>query len=114
MTSWILRLNSLNKLGVMMRKITRTDVHGMFNRLCFQLQWRGVDTNGWQLDYIAEYGGFIVECVEQTRRVSIPLDSVRRKTTEMYYSLYFACNAVELTPKISSCVPKLTRNSDGY
>ena len=78
---------------------TKDDVKGMFVRLCRMMgkNISSTEVGGWSLDYQSEYGGFVIEQLEnQSGGVSHPLREKRRSCVEMYWSMYMCICAIDI------------------
>lgn len=73
-----------------MMKYTKKDVSSMFYRLI-----KVLNKDNWQLDYISDYGGYVIEEVLSGGGVSHPFGCLRRSTKEMYLSLYMTVTLAE-------------------
>ncbi len=70
----------------------KSEVVGMFTRLVKALNEQN---NGWYLDYIACYGGYVIEQNLSEGGVSHPFGCMRRSAKEMYLSMYMAAQVAE-------------------
>ena len=84
----------------MSERITAKQVEGLFKTFT-QACGKHVasshkDVGGWQIDYNSSYGGWSIEEVTSSSgALSDVLDSTRRPTTEMWYTMHFALRAIE-------------------
>ncbi len=78
-------------------RYTKSEVKGMFSRLVRAMGKREcpISYNGLVLDYIACYGGYVIEEIGPKGGCSHPFGSVRRNAREMYLSMLMATQAVE-------------------
>ena len=82
-------------------RYTKSEIEGMFNRLLKAThKIRGVDggyrvDGGWYLDYVSEYGGYVIEQAEENGGISHPFGCIRRTGKEMYLSLLMTAQALE-------------------
>lgn len=79
-------------------RYTKSEVKGMFSRLCKALGKReDADSyNGLVLDYSACYGGYVIEEVEPVYgSCSHPFGAMRRNAREMYLSMHMVAVALE-------------------
>jgi hypothetical protein len=85
----------------MMDRYTRKDAENAFERLLTatgnrrSTSWN--DVGGWNLDYAACYGGYVVEEVNNpSGGISQPFGSQRRTAREFVDCVRFACDAISL------------------
>lgn len=79
-----------------MDRVTKQDVKCMFNRLCKAMKrLNGENYQELTLDYIACYGGYVIEQACENGGVSNPFGSIRRNAREMYLSMHMTAQALE-------------------
>ena len=79
-----------------MKRVTKQDVKSMFDRLCKAMKKLNDEKyKELTLDYIACYGGYVIEQACENGGVSNPLGSIRRSAKEMYLSMYMTAQALE-------------------
>lgn len=79
-----------------MNRVTKKDVRCMFDRLCKAMKrLSGEKYQELTLDYVACYGGYVIEQVCENGGVSNPFGSRRRSAREMYLSMHMAAQALE-------------------
>lgn len=78
-------------------KYTRKEVKGMFSRLCKALGKKedAGSYSGWNLDYVACYGGYVIEELGPNGGCSHPYGTVRRSAKEMYLSMWMLAQQIE-------------------
>lgn len=78
-------------------KYTKAEVKAMFTRLCKALG-KHEDAgayNGLVLDYVACYGGYVIEELGPNGSCNHPFGPQRRNAKEMYLSMYMTAQALE-------------------
>jgi hypothetical protein len=83
-----------------MDRITRKNVEGLFETLCKALGKRVAtdynDVGAWRLDYIACYGGWVIEeIVSESGAIRHVIVDNRKSNREMWEAMRFALRAVE-------------------
>lgn len=74
-------------------RYTKSEVKGMFSRLCKAL---GKKEDKWLvLDYIACYGGYVIEELGPNSECSHPYGTIRRSAKEMYLSMWMLVQHLE-------------------
>lgn len=78
-------------------KYTKSEVKGMFSRLCKSIGKRedAGSYNGWVLDYVSCYGGYVIEELGPNGACSHPFGCTRRNAKEMYLSLWMLAQYLE-------------------
>lgn len=78
-------------------KYTKSEVRGMFSRLCKALGKRedAGSYNGMVLDYVACYGGYVIEQLGPNGECSHPYGTLRRSAKEMYLSMWMLAQHLE-------------------
>lgn len=81
-------------------RTTRKQVEGVFERFCEasgnRVAQRFDDHGALRLDYVAEYGGYSIERIDdETSGVSHPFGDTRRPPREMWDTLQFALRVLE-------------------
>lgn len=72
-------------------RINKSNVQQAFFNYCTKMGWKmGYLEGTYGLDYIPEYGGFVIEKHIENGGISHPLGMERRSTTDMYNVLIFA------------------------
>jgi hypothetical protein len=74
-------------------RITKSEVKGMFIRLVRAMGKHKDD--GLVLDYVACYGGYVIEELIPSGGVSHPFGCKRRTAKEMYLSMHMTAQALE-------------------
>ncbi len=79
-------------------RYTNKEVQGMFSRLIKAMSKREDrgSYNGLVLDYVACYGGYVIEELCPTGGVSHPFGCLRRSAREMYLSMWMTVQALEI------------------
>lgn len=85
----------------MAERYSKADAERQFLRLCDLLRQRVAtsydDHGAWALDYVAEYGGFVVERIDdETSGVSHPLGDRRHSAREFCQMVHFLARALEV------------------
>ncbi len=72
-------------------RITKSDLVGMFKRFCALLNNKDLI-----LEHNAVYGGYLVVQIGELGSEYHPFGHIRRNAREMYLSLAFACDTIEV------------------
>lgn len=77
-------------------RMTKKELEGMFCRLA-RASNKSTEKSlyGWKLDYVACYGGYVIEDLSVDGGINHPFGARRRNAKEMYYSMWMAAQALE-------------------
>lgn len=78
-----------------MARTTKLEVYNMAEQVIIKLRNRGVDVEGWKIDYAPQYGGWCIE----TKHGSLGeawMNANRMKSAEFVQAMRIARNVLEL------------------
>ncbi len=78
-----------------MGRTTKKDLEGMFTRLCKAMYKRSNKIVDLSLDYVSEYGGYVIVHHIENGGESHPFGCTRLKASEMYFAMHMAAVALE-------------------